>query len=180
VGDLVYLSMKNLSMPKGHASKLVPKYIGPYRVTKATPSTSNYDLELPPELVRRRVHLRFHINRLKPHHPNDDALFPNQQSPDPYNFGAPGDAEWYIDEIIGHRWKGRNIEFLVKWNQGDSTWEPLNNCNELVAMDEYLTLMGVQDWPTLPKRVTCTLETASLTSRMGTRGSQQTQASVYY
>ena len=29
-GDLVYLSTKNLSMPKGRASKLVPKYIGPY------------------------------------------------------------------------------------------------------------------------------------------------------
>jgi hypothetical protein len=150
--DLVYLSTKNLSMPKGRASKLVPKYLGPYKVTKALPSTSNYELELPPELAKRRVHPRFHISRLKPHHPNDDALFPNRQKSDIYDFGALEDTEWYVDEIVGHRWKGRNIEFLVKWNMGDSTWEPINNCNELVALDDYLKLMGVQDWPTLPKR----------------------------
>jgi len=29
-GDLVYLSTKNLSLPKGRANKLMPKYIGPY------------------------------------------------------------------------------------------------------------------------------------------------------
>ena len=52
-GDLVYLSTKNLSLPKGRASKLVPKYIGPYMVTRATHATSNYDLELPPELTKR-------------------------------------------------------------------------------------------------------------------------------
>ena len=32
VGDLVYLSTKNLSMPKGRARKLIPKYIGPMKV----------------------------------------------------------------------------------------------------------------------------------------------------
>ena len=32
VGDLVYLSTQNLSMPKGRTRKLIPKYIGPIRV----------------------------------------------------------------------------------------------------------------------------------------------------
>ncbi|RPD70729.1 hypothetical protein L226DRAFT_469763, partial [Lentinus tigrinus ALCF2SS1-7] len=32
VGDLVYLSTKNLNMPKGRARKLLPKYIGPYKI----------------------------------------------------------------------------------------------------------------------------------------------------
>ncbi|KIK50031.1 hypothetical protein GYMLUDRAFT_115273, partial [Collybiopsis luxurians FD-317 M1] len=31
-GDLVYISTKNISFPKGRARKLIPKYIGPYRV----------------------------------------------------------------------------------------------------------------------------------------------------
>jgi transposase InsO family protein len=31
-GDLVYLSMKNLALPKGWASKLLPKFVGPYKV----------------------------------------------------------------------------------------------------------------------------------------------------
>ena len=51
-GDLVYLSTKNLLIPKGQASKLVPKYVGPYKVLQAYPETSNYMLELPSELIR--------------------------------------------------------------------------------------------------------------------------------
>jgi len=52
INDLVYLSTKNIAMPKGRASKLVLKYVGPYKITKAIPSTSNYELELPMELVK--------------------------------------------------------------------------------------------------------------------------------
>jgi hypothetical protein len=156
VDDFVYLSTKNLAMPKGRASKLVPKYVGPYKVVKAMPSTSNYVLELPPELVRRRVHPRFHVGLLRPHYPNDDALFPNRKKAEPYDFGAPENAEWYVDEIVGHRWKARSLEFLVKWNMGDSTWEPLANCDELEALDAYLTLMNVKEWQELPRRVTTT------------------------
>jgi hypothetical protein len=119
--NLVYLSMKNISMPKGRASKLVPKYIGPYRVMRAIPLTSNYKLELPMELIYRRIHPRFHISLLRPHQPNDNNLFLNRKRTEPYDFGTPDNAEWYVDEIVEHRWKERNIEFLVKWNIGNST-----------------------------------------------------------
>ena len=96
------------------------------------------------------------MSLLRPHHANDDALFPNRKKAEPYDFGAPEGAEWYVDEIVGHRWVGRNIEFLVKWNLGDSTWEPLANCDELEALDNYLMLMDVKEWQDLPKRVTTT------------------------
>jgi hypothetical protein len=101
-GDLVYLSTKNLSLPKGQASKLVPKYIGPYKVLQAYPETSNYMLELPSELVRRRVHPKFHVSLLRPHEPNDDALFPNRASVDVYDFSTPDDAEWIVDKLNSH------------------------------------------------------------------------------
>jgi len=52
INDFVYLSTKNLAMPKGRANKLVPKYVGLYKVIKAISSTSNYELELPMELVK--------------------------------------------------------------------------------------------------------------------------------
>ena len=39
INDFVYLSTKNLAMPKGRASKLVLKYMGPYKIMKAIPST---------------------------------------------------------------------------------------------------------------------------------------------
>ena len=151
--EFVYLSTKNITMPKDRASKLVPKYIGPYRVVKAIPEILNYVLELPAELTKRRIHPRFHVSLLRLHYPNDDALFLNRERAEPYDFSAPDDAEWFVDEIVGHRWKGRNVEFLVKWNMGDSTWEPLGNCNELTALYQYLMLMNIKEWKELMKRV---------------------------
>jgi len=49
-GDLVYLSTKNLNLPKGRARKLCPKFVGPYKVITAHPEVSNYTLELPAAL----------------------------------------------------------------------------------------------------------------------------------
>ena len=50
-GDHVYLSTRNLTLPKGRARKLVPKYIGPYKVVKAHNEASTVMLELPPALI---------------------------------------------------------------------------------------------------------------------------------
>jgi len=93
---------------------------------------------------------------LRPHSPNDDTLFPNRRKVQPYDFSAPDKMKWYVNEIVGHHWKERNIELLVKWNLGDSTWEPLPNCNELEALDNYLMLNNVNNWWDLPKRVMVT------------------------
>ncbi|OCH85253.1 hypothetical protein OBBRIDRAFT_711053, partial [Obba rivulosa] len=32
--DLVYISTKNIGLPRGYARKLAPKFIGPYRITR--------------------------------------------------------------------------------------------------------------------------------------------------
>jgi len=96
------------------------------------------------------------VSLLRPHNSNEDVLFPSRRKAQPYDFGAPDETEWYVDEIISHHWKGRNIEFLVKWNLGDSTWEPVSNCNELEALDNYLMLSDIKRWQDLPKRVTMT------------------------
>jgi hypothetical protein len=149
---MVYLSTKNLSLPKGRASKLCPKFVGPYKVLKALHDSSNYELELPPELVKRKVFPRFHISLLRPHVATDEELFPNRRMPDAYDFGAPEDTEWWVNEILDHKWKGKELSFLVEWNVGDTTWESIDSCNELAALDRYLELMGVEDWPQLPKK----------------------------
>jgi hypothetical protein len=150
-GGLVYLSTKNLSMPKGRAAKLIPKYVGPYKVVRAHPETSTYQLELPEELVKRRVHPTFHVSLLRPHHANDDALFPCRTSIDAYDFGAPEDSEWLVDEIESHKWTKSTIQFQVRWNLGDTTWEPLSHCQDLAALDRYLALQGVAEWKQLPR-----------------------------
>lgn len=103
IGDKMYLSTADLNLPKGRARKLMPKFIGPYPVTKSRPETSNYTLELSPELVRRRIHPTFHISRLRIHVPNDDDRFPNREVATYYDFGDDPEVEWSVDEIIGHR-----------------------------------------------------------------------------
>ncbi len=71
---------------------------------------------------------------------------------DPYNFGAPANAEFKVEEIVSHRWKnGKHLEFEVLWDNGEVTWEPLDNCQDLVALDNYLKLKGKEDPQTLPK-----------------------------
>ena len=51
VGDHMYLLTQNLTLPKGRVRKLVPKYIGPYKVVKAHNEASTVTLELPPVLI---------------------------------------------------------------------------------------------------------------------------------
>lgn len=143
VGDKVYLSTKNLNLPKHRARKLAPKFIGPFRVTAAWPATSDYDLELSPELIARQIHPRFHASLLRAFEPNDDQLFPSRESKRFYDFGMPDDDEWLVDEVFGHRVGAHGVEFAVRWTAGDTTWEPYSNVDELEALDQYFALQGV-------------------------------------
>jgi hypothetical protein len=114
-------------------------------------STSNYMLDLPEELRTHNIHPTFHISMLKPHIPNDDSRFPARDVKVYYDFGQDANVEWEVDEILAHQWDGRSLRFLVKWNLGDTTWEPLRSCNKLRALDEYLALRGVNTPSKLPK-----------------------------
>ncbi|KAJ7722259.1 hypothetical protein DFH07DRAFT_760054 [Mycena maculata] len=95
---------------------------------------------------------RFHISLLQPYVENDDELFPNREQPELYDFGAPADDEWQVDSIIAHRWMGSKIEFQVRWDLGDTTWEKFNAVKLLSALDNYYTLHGVKQWQQLPKQ----------------------------
>lgn len=152
VGDLVYLSTKNLSIPKGRARKLVHKFIGPYRVTACRADKSVYTLDLPEDLKRRGIHPTFHVSLLRRHEPNDDSMFPHRETRVLYDIGVPENTEWLVDEILAHEWVGRKIRFLVKWNQGEAGWEPRETCDELEALDSYLALAGVATVEELPRR----------------------------
>jgi hypothetical protein len=126
--------------------------VGPYKIPEAIPEKSVYRLELLAALQERRITPTFHVSVLKPHVESEDAAFPNQSQPEPYDFGIEDDHEWFVDEIVGHRWTGKKIEFEVRWSLGDTTWETLANCNQLTALDRYLELKGVEDHVDLPRR----------------------------
>jgi hypothetical protein len=71
---------------------------------------------------------------------------------DTYNFSAPDDAEWIVDKLDSHQWSGKNLDFQVHWNIGEMTWELLESCKELAALDRYLMLMGMKHWKQLPRK----------------------------
>lgn len=151
VGKLAYLSTTNLALPKGRARKLTPRYIGPYRIIGANAEASAYTLELPQILRARGIYPTFHVSRLRRHEPNDSTLFPDREVETFYDFGNEADGETLVDEIVAHEWDGRAITFLVRWDDGDTTWESWSTVKDLEAIDRYFELMGVKTWRALPK-----------------------------
>ena len=140
-GSMVYLSTKNLALPKGQARKLLPRYIGPYKVVKMHTAASTITLELQPELVSRRVYLTFHMSLIQAHVANDNERFPHRDMQSYYNFGPTNEHKWFVNEILAHRWVNeKDLEFQVCWTLGDITWEPKASCKDLDALDAYLEL----------------------------------------
>ena len=70
----------------------------------------------------------FHVLLFRAYHALRDSLFPNRVHPEPYDFGAPDEHKWFMDKLLGHRWKRKNLEFEVRWSLGDTTWELFENC----------------------------------------------------
>ena len=62
INDLVYLLTKNLALPKHRERKLIPTFIGPYKVLKAMNNSLDVTLELPQEFKDRRINPTFHTN----------------------------------------------------------------------------------------------------------------------
>ena len=103
-GDFVYLSTRNLTLPKGRAKKLQPKYIGPYKVVEVHTVALTVRLELPPELTAQWVHPTFHVSLVRAHIPNNDERFPRCDMATCYDFRATDEPEWFVNEILAHRW----------------------------------------------------------------------------
>ena len=121
VGDLVYLSTKNKSLPKGRARKLAPKFLRPFAIAKVLVDGATNRLNLGEELLKRGINSSFHASLLKPHVLNDDRRFPGRLPSQIPGFGEKSE-EWIVDAIVAHHGKGVNSEFEVQWKAGDRTW----------------------------------------------------------
>ena len=150
-GDLVYLSTKNISLPKGLARKLAPKYLGPFAITKVLKEGATYQLDLSEELVKRGINPVFHASLLKPHMPNDDRRFPGRLPSQILGFGKRPD-EWIIEAIVDHHRKGINSDFQILWKAGDKSWAPYRKVAHLMAMERYCELMGTEGPYDLPAK----------------------------
>lgn len=147
-GDLVYVSTANITFPKGLARKLIPKYMGPYAITKAFGNDS-FQIDMPREWVKRGVHNGFHAEKLRAHIANDDRLFPGRSMEQIR--GLNDSSEWAVDEIVAHVGQKADSIFQMKWKSGDLTWMPYRDVVRLDALQAYLELLGVEGITGLPE-----------------------------
>ena len=141
-GAKAYLSTEDLKLPEYTASSFVPRFVGPYSVIRADPTTSTYVLDLPPHLSR--LHSSFHVSRLRVHRPSDDVLFPGRVFPEPPPVRLDdGEAQWELEDILLDRKKLGRHEYLVRWKgygHESDTWEPETNLRENASemLDAYI------------------------------------------
>jgi hypothetical protein len=152
--DLVYVSTKNMNLPKGKARKLVPKYIGPFKINKVLGNNS-FKIDLPDDLRRRGIYDVFHASLLRIHVPNDDRLFPGRDVSQVFSIvdkdeGTNTHEEWLVDRIVSHYGSRRNTMFEVRWKAGDTTWLPYDKVEHLEPLKSYFEAIGIDNINKLP------------------------------
>lgn len=119
-------------------AKFLPRFDGPYRVTKVHPETSSYTLELPNQ---PNTYPTFHASELKRHVPNDASMFPSRE----YDKPGPiltdeGLEEFLVEEIIDERKRGVGKQYLVRWagyGPEDNRWLAGSQLQECAALDAW-------------------------------------------
>jgi hypothetical protein len=133
-GDRVFLSTKDLS---GYESKISARWMGPLEILEVDSERENYRLDLPSKRIRDGTYPWFHISKLKPYIPPDDATEPPARASEVSN----DDSEYEVEAIVDHRTRRGKREFRVRWRHyapHDDTWERIDQLsNAKEALDEY-------------------------------------------
>ena len=140
-GDMVLLSTKNVGLKKIGTRKLLPRFVGPFKVVKAVGEVA-YKLALPPAL---RIHNTFHVSNLKPYF--DDG----RVQPPPLPEVIDGELEYEVEMVLNHRdvkrGKRPRREYLVRWKgygPEHDEWIPLDNFGSTTeCVKEYWEEHGV-------------------------------------
>ena len=140
--DFVYLSTKNITLPKGMSRKLAPKFVGPYPIVEDFGNHS-YRLKLPLSLKKRGVHDVFHSSLLCIHIANDDKLFPGRLDSQVFDL-EDLEGEWAVEKVLEHKLSDKKLMFKVLFKSGDSNWLEYEEISHLIVTDQYLEAMGIE------------------------------------
>jgi hypothetical protein len=144
IGDWVWLSTLNLKRRLAGTPKLMPKYVGPFRVTRKVNETT-YELDL--KDTKKKVHPVFHSSLLKPYKgPEPTTIMPIILDEDKDSNGTYQryEVRCIVDHRVTHRRRTKadgsksdkkpdGIEYLVAWKGFDNihnTWEPSSNVDK--------------------------------------------------
>lgn len=144
VGDMVLLSSKNIKLKHPGSKKLLPKWIGPFKIIKQVNEVA-FKLDLPANMGR--YHPVFHASLLQPYRHDGST------QPPPAIEVEDGELEYEVEVILDHRvvkrGKQRKSQYLIKWlgyGHEHNTWEPesgLTNCKRL--LQEYQRRVSVAE-----------------------------------
>ncbi len=143
-GQEVLLNAKNYNFKGPDCRKLMPRYIGPFKIIEMVGPVAAR-LELPPTMSR--VHPVFHVSLLKPFHSDGRS-----QPPSPV-LVLDGDdfvEEFEVERVLDHRYVGKRkvVEYLVRFTgQGPEMDEWLrtdNLANARESIQDYWDFVGKQ------------------------------------
>jgi hypothetical protein len=140
VGGYALLSTRNinLKLPTGATPKLMPKYLGPFKISaKIGPVAYRLDLA---NTILSACHNVFHVSKLHPYRVDGTVQPPMPTK----SFQLGGQEHWEVERILSHehRLVANRIKtfFTVRWagfSAEHDTVEPaanLNNCSGPLAM----------------------------------------------
>jgi len=145
VGDQVLLSTKHIQLKNPGARKLLPLWIGPFKVLERVGKVA-YKLQLADGM---KMHNVFHVSLLKAY--RDDGTV---QPPPPPEL-IDGELEYEVEQVISFDEKRKR--YLVKWlgyGHENNTWEQERNvANAPDKTAKYWQMVQLRDKSAKPKRV---------------------------
>jgi hypothetical protein len=141
VGQHVLLSTANVGLYCAGSPKLLPRYIGPFKILKRIGEMA-YKLDIP---VTLKIHNVFHVSRLKTFRADTRVQTP------PLPITIDGNLEYEVEKVYGHRdvkvGNRTRREYLVRWVgygiEHDEYIPVANFGNNLDLINEY--------WKATPK-----------------------------
>jgi RNase H-like domain found in reverse transcriptase/Reverse transcriptase (RNA-dependent DNA polymerase)/Integrase zinc binding domain/Chromo (CHRromatin Organisation MOdifier) domain len=149
LGEYVWLSTVNLRRRLKGTPKLMPKFVGPFKITKVVNETA-YMLDI--NETKKKIHNVFHASlfkRVKGQVPKKPMPIILAEDADVDGKYERYEVEVILDHRVNHRSRSRangsrtakkvdGVEYLIKWKGFDvihCTWEPSTNvdkCNDLL------------------------------------------------
>ena len=132
--DWVLLSTKDIPLKHVGTPKLLPRFIGPFKVEKKIGENA-YRLDLPAPM---RIHNVFHVSKLRKYH------YDGRVQPPPIPVNINGELEYEVEKVLGHRdvKRGKKSlrEYLVRWKGYDIEYDeyvPEENFNSKEPIRKY-------------------------------------------